>query len=701
MNALAPARAWASANEIAKARIPGLPGGKRGVAKHLAALAENERPGQRPRKGAGGGIEFSILDLKLNEVQREAWYAYCLAELELPAAPVDHAMCASASTPLAPVGAMPASQIDGAAGAIVAATLDPSEVRPRSKWDTFERTSERGKARARFRFSIVQFAAELRASKLHTKQEACAIAAKKFGISVSSVRNWLRWVDRARPDDWLPELLDRHAGNPSSASYPSRIDDIFRAFYLRLERPSAARSYEHTRAIAAGEGLDVPSLPTILRRMRRDLTPQAIVAARHGRRALEDTFPAQERDRSVFHAGQAYGSDGMVFAIWVIWPDGTRSRACMVHWIDLYSGAPLAWRVASTENLDLVRLSFGDAIEHGLPDEVYLDNGMGFAAHWLSGRIKHRFRFKLMPDEPAGVFELCGIRVHWALPRHGQSKPIERLHREIRDRVDKHPKLARAASREHAVPLQLFLSVLDEQMRAIRTAPGRRAKNCSGRSFWATFEEGLAKVARRMPTEQQKRLFLLAVQNVQVSDRDGTFRLTGENRYGDELGASPVVALLGGQKVTVRFDPQRLREPVHVYRLTGEYVGAAHCVLPVGFNDTQAAREHARLKRQNVKYHLGILENERRMKLGEVTALLPDPPPAPELVDSKVVRLFRPQIEQPTELRPANDLASRRRAEYERLSAIPRAELTIEQVRFIKVYEAFGDDLDLGIGRSA
>jgi putative transposase len=79
--------------------------------------------------------------------------------------------------------------------------------------------------------------------------------------------------------------------------------------------------------------------------------------------------------------------------------------------------------VDRTENLDLVRLSFGDAIEHGLPDEVYLDNGIGFAAHWMSGRIKHRFRFKLMADEPAGIFELCGIKVHWALPHHGQSKP--------------------------------------------------------------------------------------------------------------------------------------------------------------------------------------------------------------------------------------------------------------------------------------
>jgi len=689
---------WLTAREIASARLPGLPTGRSKVLAY--ARRHNWKLREQPGDGLIGGARYEFHHSNLAHDRRKAWDAYCLAKLELPAAPVDHdATCAS--TPLAPVGAMPASQIVGGADGAIVAALDPSEVRPRSKWDTFERTPETGKARARFRLPIVQLAAELCGSKLHTKQEACAIAAKKFGISASSVRNWLRWIDGVRPADWLPELLDRHAGNPRPKSYSSRIDDVFRGFYLRLGRPSAARCYEQTKAIAAREGLEVPTLPTILRSLRTDLTPQAIIAARHGRRALEDTFPAQERDRSVFHTGQAYCSDGMVFAIWVIWPDGTRSRVTMVHWIDLFSGAPLAWRVGSTENLDLVRLSFGDAIEHGLPDEVYLDNGMGFSAHWMSGRIKHRFRFKLMPDEPAGIFELCGIKVHWSLPRHGQSKPIERLHREIRDRVDKHPKLAGAAAREHAVPLELFLSVLDEQMHAIRIKSGRRAKNCGGRSFWATFEEGLKTVAVRKATEQQKRLFLLAVQNVQVSDRDGTFRLTGDNRYGDKPGAPPVVARLAGQKITVRFDPQRLREPVHVYRLSGEYAGAAQCILPVGFNDTQAAREHARLKRQNAKFHLGILENERRMKLGEVTSLLPDAAAAPELLDSKVVRLFRPQIEQPTELRPATDLASRRRAEYERLSAIPKAELTPEEARFIKVYEEV-PDLDFGvIGRSA
>jgi putative transposase len=123
------------------------------------------------------------------------------------------------------------------------------------------------------------------------------------------------------------------------------------------------------------------------------------------------------------------------------WNEGA---ALLVLWIDLFSGLPLSRRVDRTENLDAVRLSFGDALSYGIPAEVYLDNGRAFAAKWMSGRIKHRFRFKLMPEEPAGIFNLLGIKVHWTKPYHGQAKPIERFFREVKDRITKHPAFAGA-----------------------------------------------------------------------------------------------------------------------------------------------------------------------------------------------------------------------------------------------------------------
>jgi hypothetical protein len=394
---------------------------------------------------------------------------------------------------------------------------------------------------------------------------------------------------------------------------------------------------------------------------------------------------------------QAVCADGYVFVPYVRWPDGVIARPCIVSWIDLFSGYPLAWRLDRTENLDLVRLSFGDVLEYGLPEECYLDNGRGFAAHWMSGRIKHRFRFKLSEEEPAGIFSLLGIRVHWATPGHGQAKPIERIHQEYGDRIGKHPKLAGAMARNGAVPLKLFLEVVAEAMEAIRQRPGRRSRNCAGKSFWRTFSESYAEGPIRKATESQRRLCLLAAQNVLVSRREGTFMIGG-NRYFSE-----VISSLAGQKITCRFDPQRLHDPVHVYRLTGEYIGPAKCVLPVGFNDTEAARTHARLKRENVKFHRAILANESRMGVRELTPLLPGPTPSPEPLRSKVVKLFRPQIEAPSPAAaeaPEVDIRERRRAAYEQYMRLRPDELTEDQRLFVRAYEKFGPNFPrLGAAR--
>ena len=81
---------------------------------------------------------------------------------------------------------------------------------------------------------------------------------------------------------------------------------------------------------------------------------------------------------------QALQADGYVFAPYVRWPDGVIARPCLVSWIDLFRGYPLAWRIDRTENLDLVRLSFGDAIEFGLPEFV---RHIGAVATGERGRI--------------------------------------------------------------------------------------------------------------------------------------------------------------------------------------------------------------------------------------------------------------------------------------------------------------------------
>jgi putative transposase len=577
-------------------------------------------------------------------------------------------------------------------------SIDPEyEARRVDAWRQFEAKSSSLRNAATDKSVILRAASDLIAAgypKVHADKEV----AKTHGISWKSIRYWrakVVGVDRA---DWAPALADQREGHPQTQSYSSRVDDLIRADYLREERPSFMSCYRLMKTIATAEGLEVPSAATLKRHLFRDLTLPAIKLAREGKKAFEATYPAQERDRSVFRAMQAVCADGHVLDVLWEWPDGVRARPCIVSWIDLYSGMILAWRVDRTENADLVRLSFGEVLDYGLPEEAYLDNGMGFAAHWMSGRMKFRFRFKPMPEEPAGVFELLGIKVHWAIPHHGQSKPIERLHREFADRIARHPKFAGAwlgpSTKDrpekrgaNAIPLELGLEVLRAEIDAINNQPGRKAKTCNGRSFFETFQESYKTGPVRKSSNEYRDLCLLAVQNVTLDSDDRSFKLAGGNRYWSEAVARQAI----GRKVTVRFDPQNLKNTVRVYQLTGERIGDANCIDATGFNDTEAGREHARLKRQNLKAHKQILENQRRMSLGEYVALLPSAPSTPDLVKSKVIRMVRPPLEPPVNdstPEPEEKSPSEERFEkYLTLKAIPVERLSEADARWIRFYE--------------
>jgi hypothetical protein len=106
---------------------------------------------------------------------------------------------------------------------------------------------------------------------------------------------------------------------------------------------------------------------------------------------------------------------------------------------------------------------------------------------------------------------------------------------------------------------------------------------------------------------------------------------------------APFLHELRGQRVNVRFDPQAITEDLHVYSQAGAYLGVAPCIEAIGFDDADAAREHARAItawRKGVKLQL---EAETKLGIAGVAALMAMPPvtPAPE---TKIVRpVFRTQ----------------------------------------------------------
>ncbi|MQP67501.1 DDE-type integrase/transposase/recombinase [Niveispirillum sp. SYP-B3756] len=511
-------------------------------------------------------------------------------------------------------------------------------------WALYEKASDKTRDRARRKLAALQAVHTCVQSGM-AKDASVRMIGQEQGFSAASYYGWetrVAGIDRA---DWLPYLLDRYTGrvaDPESCS--DEAWEFIKADYLRPEARAFEVCYRTLAHVATQKGWTIPSSRTLLRRLEREIPVVVRVLKREGLDALKRLFPAQERDRSMFHALEAVNVDGHTFDVFVAFPDGSIGRPCLVGFQDLYSGLILSWRVDRSETKELVRLAIGDMVRRwGIPDHCWLDNGRAFASKWITGGIANRYRFKVKEEEPSGLLTDLGVAVHWTTPYHGQAKPIERAWRDFCNNIAKDPRLAGAytgnnptakpenyASR--AVPLDDFLKVVAWGIHEHNNRPGRDTKVCGRRlSFQAAFEASYAQAPIRKATPQQHRLWLLAAEGVKARDRDGAVHIEG-NRYWAEF-----LTQHRGTKLVARFDPQDLHGEVHLYSLSGSYLGAAPCVEAAGFADIAAARAHAAKRNAWLKAVKQTAKAELAMSIEEVAALLPEapeapPPPAPGII---------------------------------------------------------------------
>lgn len=532
--------------------------------------------------------------------------------------------------------------------------LAPGEDQLRSAWQRYEQAKQPMKDEAGMRLKALHTVASLvrGGTPLMQAREVVAAQLQRDGIrggSQASIARWQQAVANAGAHDWLALLLPHYTGRTATAEIEPQAWETFKADYLRLEQPTASSCYDRLQRIAATRGWVLPSLKTFTRRIERELPRAVRVLARHGEEALMRSYPAQERDRSLMSALQGVNADGHKWDIRVLFPDGSEGRPCILGWQDLYSGKLLAWRLGDNENSDMVRLSFGDMLRaYGVPGSVYLDNGRAFASKWMTGGTPNRYRFKIREEDPAGLITtLVGAdNVHWVTPYHGQAKPIERMWRDFCDRIAKHPEFAGAYVGNNVVnkPENYgtrviawadFERVVTSEIHAHNARVGRRTKVCAGAaSFDQAFAASYARITVRKVSDEQLRLLLLAAEAVTASPIDGSVRLAG-NRYWTEA-----LSEHAGRKVVLRVDPQHLQGVAHVYGLDGTYIAAAECTAAVGFADVNAAREHARGRKQYKRAAKDMLAAERLMDAAQVSAQLPHVEPPAGIAAAVIAPVF-------------------------------------------------------------
>lgn len=617
-----------SAAELAG--LPGLPGTERGIRFHAEAAGW----AFRRRAGRGGGKEFPI-----EVLPREAQ------------------------------AAIAARHLQGDQGA--AAPSTPAESKDDTLAHLFEAKPDSLKAEARERLAIVQEYHQLLGRGFARTAVVAAVTSER-SVSVATLMRYLS-LTRGEPQHlWLYLLAPRYAGRTSEAEMSAAAWEYLKADYLRPERPTASTCIYRLKRAAASHGWTIPSHRTLLRRLEK--LPRATkVLAREGKKALLQLYPAQARSRAALAALDLINGDGYMHNVWVAFPDGEIRRVKTWFWQDVFSSKVIAWRTDKTEHTDVIRLSFGDVVEHfGIPNGVLLDNTLAAANKTMSGGIKHRFRFKVKEDEPLGIFPLLNVTVHWSTPGHGQAKPVERVFGVggMGELIDKAPELAGAWTgaspvdkpeydgKSRTVPLAQLEAVIVREVAAFNAREGRRSPVHQGKSFDAVFNESYERSTIRRAPEAQRRLWLLATEPVRANSRDGAITLDAgrlsrtevmpmqANRYW-----SSALVDHAGQMVVARFDPKRLHEGVHVYTPQGRYITFADCFAPQGFTDQNAAREHQRNRKGFMRAQKDLLSASRRMDALEASRFLPGvdvSAAAPSIPAPKVVRAqFRDPIGRP------------------------------------------------------
>lgn len=604
-------KSWFTAAELADLALPGLPGSKRKINERAdrenwaLRVDDNGTPRARARRGRGGGLEFHISllpDAAKAELVRRG------------------------------VAFVPANDEDAVAIA-----------RQAHGWAWYEGQSDKVKAEAQRRAMVIDMVEAFEAAGMN-RSAAVSATAQAQKISAGTIFNWLRLVNGVAAQDRLPALAPRRKGGGKEAEVDAGAWDQLKSDYLRPERPTFSSCYWRTvHLYAAPRGISLPCEKTLLRKLEREVDPRLVIALRKGMDAVRAMVPAQERSVAHLHSMQHVNIDGHKFDVFVRFPDGKIDRPILVGIQDVMSRMMLAWRVGDTESALLTRLAFADLFKRwGIPKLATMDNGRAFASKWISGGIANRYRFKVREEEPLGLLPSLGIGIKWTTPFSGQSKPIERAWKDLADYIAKDPRCAGAWSgnrvdnkpenyRDKAVPLADFLQIVEEGMRIHNERTGRQTETTHGGSFADTFLKSYAVSPIGRATEEHMRLALLTGEQLKA-DRKSGFVTIAENRYW-----SPDLSRHAGQLLTVRFDPDDLGLPIHVYDNGGTFLCTAERWEASRFDDMAQAKRTAKLRGDMRKSVRKAREIEQLLTTEQVAANMriaqPDmQPPEPAVI---------------------------------------------------------------------
>ncbi len=474
------------------------------------------------------------------------------------------------------------------------------------------------------------------------------------GASVDSLKRWARAVEQVPRNLWLSALLPAKAEGSARVEIPEALWKFYLGCYLTRAKPTHADCYRRTAELAKRERLPMPSEDTFIRRVKADIPHSVQVLEREGAQAAARLLSALERDATCFEVGEAVNGDGLKLdRLWVSFKGRKPiNTATLWVWQDVRSRRVLAWRLSESENTDMFRLATHELAGICAPRHIYLDNTRVAANKLMTSGAKNRHRFKEAEGDAPGLLSMVfGAEVHFTNPDkvfgNPGAKPIERAFGVggLHEAIACNPSMnGRGFSMATAVDASELEQVVREEIARHNARTGRRGRGIAAGSFDAEWAAGVLRCPPQRVPEAARALFLRSFE-VRTVSRDGSITIkAGRSDLGTNRYWSNATAELIGQRVMVFFDPQDLSASVSVHTEKGAYLCDAERMASVAFNDTEAARDHARFKKQQMKATkraaeaLGVMSELERREL--YSQCEPDQPALP---DSRGPTRLRPQ----------------------------------------------------------
>lgn len=531
-------------------------------------------------------------------------------------------------------------------------------------WQRYNNASTELRAEAARRLKAIQAVDTLHAggmALLAAREAVSAQLAQQDGDAVSprSLARWAREAARWKAEDRLAALLPAYVGRTVQAECATQVWDWYKGHYLTRARPSHRDTYRRVKQMADAQGWDIPSAATMRRRLDAEVSAATQAVLRDGPEAARRLLPTMQRDVLSIAVGAAVNGDGLKFdRLWVKFEDGEiLNTATAWVWQDVHSRRLLAHRVAKTENTDLFRLATYDLTAVCAPQDVWIDNTRVAANKLMTAGAKGRHRFRDDPEDGVGLLLMLGMEPHFTNPSKDTgnpgAKPIERAFGlgGVHEMVATNPKILAAGgySKDTAIPVQLLREVLAEEIRRFNAQPQRRTQACRGvLSFDQAWEAGAQRQPPRVLSPTQRQLLLMCREVVKAASTNGELRIeAGRGPWARNAYWCEHLTNYRGQKLVAMYDPENLSAGVHVYGLDGRYLFAADHIPRGAFNDTEAGREHSKLRRRESKRNKAAAADAARMDALERAALYEAARPTPEDAapppDTNVVQaVFRP-----------------------------------------------------------